>query len=239
MKNLGKWIGSLFRAAWAHFAGQPHQQPTHCGNINALLLHLCDFDYELHGWVLQWLAYPLRNPGAKMERGLIVNGGEGTGKTLFFEHVIASLYGDAARHIGERRLASVFSPWMPAARYVVVEGILSRRCVPTLKYLVSSQFVTIEQKGKEPYTVENEMNFVFLSGSDNFLPPSLNERRFVVIEAPPKREPRFYRAVADEINNGGVDVFRDYLVHHLDMDGFHQYTKPPASARFGGLREAA
>lgn len=239
MKNLGKRIVSLARAAWAHLAGQPQQQPPHCGNINALLLHLCDFDYELHAWVLRWLAYPLRNPGAKMERGLIVNGGEGTGKTLFFEHVIARLYGDAARHISERKLIGVFSPWMPSARYVVVEGMLSRRGVHALNHMISSQFVTIEEKGKSAYGVENEMNFVFLSGSDNFLPPTLNDRRFVVIEAPPRRETRFYRAVADEINNGGVEVFRDYLMQHLDMDGFHQYTKPPATSRQEWLREAA
>ena len=239
MNNLRKWIGSIIKATWASLAGQQAQPATHCGNINALLLHLCDFDYDLHNWVLQWLAYPLRNPGAKMERGLIVNGGEGTGKTMFFQHVIASLYGDAARFVGERKLASAFTPWMPGARYIVVSGILSRNCVPALKQLVSGQFVTVNQKGLPAYTAENEMNFVFLADSENFVPPTLDQRRFVVIEAPPKREPRFYRAVADEINNGGVEVFRDYLMHHLDMDGFHQYTKPPVSARADRLREAA
>lgn len=239
MKNLGKRIVSLVRAAWAHLIRAPQSPPPHCGNINHLLLHLCDFDYELHAWVLRWLAYPLRNPGAKMERGLIVNGGEGTGKTLFFEHVIARLYGDAARHISERKLIGVFSSWMPAARYVVVEGMLSRRVVHALNHMISSQFVTIEEKGQSAYGAENEMNFVFLADSDNFVPPTLDQRRFVVIEAPPKREPRFYRAVADEINNGGVEVFRDYLLHHLDMEGFTQYSKPPEASPPGGMREAA
>ena len=239
MKNLGKRIVSLVRAAWAHLTSAPQTPPPHCGNINHLLLHLCDYDYELHAWVLRWLAYPLRNPGAKMERGLIVNGGEGTGKNMFFEHVVARLYGDAARYVGERKLAGAFTPWMPGARYIVVTGILSRKCVPALKQLVSSQFVTVNQKGLPAYTVENEMNFVFLADSDNFVPPELEQRRFVVIEAPPKREPRFYRAVADEINNGGVDVFRDYLMHQLDMEDFTQYTKPPEKALPGGVREAA
>ena len=238
MKNLGKRIVNLVRAAWAYLVSKP-QTPPHCGNINHLLLHLCDFDYELHAWVLRWLAYPLRNPGAKMERGLIVNGGEGTGKTMFFQHVMAQIYGDASRHIGERKLASAFTPWMPGARYIVVAGILSRNCVPALKQLVSSQFVTVNQQGLPAYAAENEMNFVFLADSDNFVPPTLDQRRFVVIEAPPKREPRFYRAVADEINNGGVHVFRDYLMHHLDMEGFTQYSTPPEAPPPGGMREAA
>lgn len=226
MNSIRKWFENLAAATRAQFVPVRQQPPVHCGNINALLLHLCDFDYELHGWVLRWLAYPLRNPGAKMDRGLVINGSEGTGKGLFFTHVMAALYGDDARYIKERNLHSTFIPWAVDARFVVVDGFMSRRDAPVFKFFVASPTVTIRQQFQTNREVPNQMNLVFLSGSDYFLPMELSNRRFVVIEAPPKREPRFYRAVADEINNGGVEVFRHYLMHELDMEGFDHRTKP-------------
>ena len=61
MKNLFTAIKAFFRSLTAN--APVTQAPTSCGNINALLLHLCDFDHALHMWVLRWLAFPLQNPG--------------------------------------------------------------------------------------------------------------------------------------------------------------------------------
>lgn len=74
-------------------------RPAHCGNIMTLLAHLCDMDDELQLWVLRWLAYPLRNPGARMSTALVLNGGQGSGKSLFLNFVVAELYGDVAAKI--------------------------------------------------------------------------------------------------------------------------------------------
>lgn len=217
----------------------PTRMPSCCVNINALLLHLCDFDHELYAYVLKWLAYPLRHPGAKMSRALIFNGGQGSGKSMFFSRVVAALYDDQARHLDHMVLSSSFNPWAASARFVLAEGSLTNSAQVTLKRTISSDTAVIHDKGVPDRTERNQMNFVFLSGAADFLPASVGDRRFVVIEVPPARDPLFYRAVRDEIDNGGVDAFRQYLIRGLDLGTFDQYTLPPVTARARAQLETA
>jgi hypothetical protein len=211
----------------AHLVKQPAPAPAHCGNINALLLHLCDFDYDLHDWVLRWIAYPLRNPGAKMSTALVVNGGQGTGLSLFFDKVVGQMHGDGARSIRGELLAASFNSWADNAHYVLIEGRFNARVADKVKCWITNPHCVIQAKGQAERLQENQMNMVFLSGSDEFLPVSYGDRRFIVIEAPPAREHRFYQAVATEIQNGGIEVFQDYLMNRLDMKGFTPHTPPP------------
>lgn len=240
LKNIASAIQVLARTILAAIAAPPRQVPTaHCSNIDALLVHLCDYDHQLHGWILRWLAYPLRNPGAKMDTCLVINGGQDTGKNLFFDRVMAALYCEGVRSISERALNSSFNAWASGARFVVVSGEFSKRNAARLKALLTGSSVIIEERDK-PYRKEaNLMNFVFVSGAKDFLRAEYSDRRFFVVEAPPAQVPMFYRAVIAEIENGGIDAFRDYLVHTLDMTGFDEHTPPPRPAYVPAKRKVA
>lgn len=242
MKKLIQGINRFIRRLSA-IINTPAPRPEHyCGNINALLLHLCDFDHALHMWVLRWLAFPLQNPGAKMSTCLLINGGEGTGKKLIFAKVMAALYGDSGRVVGTNALHPRARGWIDRAKFVVVEGSYSDQSISHLKHLISAPQGYIDAVRSRPAgtLVRNQMNLVFLTGSLDFLPLDAASRRFVVVEAPPAREPRFYRAVADEINNGGIAAFREYLLTGIDLAGFNAQTLPPAACLPAAqLREAA
>lgn len=213
-------------------------RPAHCGNIMTLLAHLCDMDDELQLWVLRWLAYPLRNPGAKMSTALVLNGGENSGKSLFLNFVVAELYGEVAAKIRPRDLHSVFNGWIEGASLVIVDGEFARSHVARLKDVITADSFLIERKGQAAKTVPNRLNFVYVSSNPDFLPADLGNRRFAVIEVPPARQRAFYQAVVHEISEGGADAFRDYLMHGLDMGTFNESTLPPASVR-QGYRSAA
>lgn len=231
MKTFFTAIKAFFRSLQPILIGPPERPASNCGNINALLAHLCDFDTELHTWVLRWLAYPLRNPGEKMSTCLLVNGGEGTGKSMFFDDVMSAIYQKDFRCIHPDRLQpNAFSMWTHEARFVVVDGRYSDASVGYLKHLVTSPTVRPRAKGKEPMAPQpNLMNFVFCTGEADFLPADVGNRRFIVIEAPPAQHRRFYEAARYEIDNGGVEVFREYLLTHLDMGNFNATTAPPAA----------
>lgn len=216
-------------------APAPGKMPVNSVNINALLLHLCDFDQQTYRYVTRWLAYPLQKPGAKMQHALIINGAEGTGKSLFFGRVMATIYGDAARLVNSNGIDSRFNEWASGARFVVSEGRLTR--LAGLKALIAGDQVQINQKHREPRVEPNTMNFVFVTSSPDFLPLSLADRRFVAVEAPPAREALFYKAVAEEIANGGAHAFRAYLMG-LDLADFNQFSAPPR-ARAGAAAVAA
>jgi predicted P-loop ATPase len=203
-----------------------------------LLAHLCDMDDELRLWVLRWLAYLLRNPGAKMSTALVFNGGEGSGKSLFLNFVVAEIYGEVAAKIRPRDLYRVLNGRIEGASLAVVDGEFERSHLARMKAAMAAESFTVEREGQAPKVVRNRLNFIYVTSSPDFLPADTGDRRFTVIEVPPARQRAFYQAVVHEISEGGADAFRDYLMHGLDMGTFNERTLPPASVR-GTDRRAA
>lgn len=218
-------------------AAPRNSMPANCTNINSLLMHLCDFDQRTYRYLVKWLAYPLCNPGAKMQYAILANGQAGSGAAIFFANVMAAIYAHAARTLNEKEANDRLNAWIHGARFVVIDTHLPAKLAAAIKTLVASPDIAMERQpyGREPIRVKNQMNIVLLSNSENFLPLSACDRRFFVIEVPPKREKIFYDAVLDEINNGGVDAFRDYLLHGVDLTDFNQFSEPPRLAVSGRL----
>lgn len=237
MKNLIRTINNLIRTIGAIINTPAVPLPPRCSSINSLLLHLCDFDHDLHKWVLRWLAYPLRHPGVQMSTCLVFNGGDGWSKRAFFGCVAPGLYGPTTREIKADQLRNVFNTWAVDARLVILEGRYSRVLLRQMKSLMTSSYLWINEQGKPARMAQNQMNFVLVSGSSDFLPIDAGDRRCVVVEVPPLPHPAFLRAVHDEIKNGGVDAFRHYLLHELDMGGFNEYTQAPAHTAASRIAE--
>jgi putative DNA primase/helicase len=227
MKNLFRSLKNLIRTIGVVINTPPVTLPPHCSNINVLLLHLCDFDHDLHKWVLRWLAYPLHHPGVKMSTCLVFNGGQGSGQIAFFNLVMARVYGSSSRRIKGHHLRNTFNGWAVGARMVIIDGEYSRAMARTLKSLLASSHLWVNEPAKQERMEQNQMNFVFLSNGLDFLPVQANDRRFVVVEVPPPQPPAIYRAFNAEIQNGGVEAFRHYLLHELDMANFNEHTPPP------------
>jgi hypothetical protein len=237
-------ITHLFRRLGAamrdKLADRTHHQPLNYCNIMVLIRHLCDFDEALVQWVLRWIAYPLRTPGAKMNMALVVNGEEGTGKSLFFVRVVAALHQPGTAYVcGADKLQSTFNGWAAAARLVVFDGRFSKRNASRLKALVTASSLHVVRKGHPEQKLPNLCNFIFLSTSSEFLPVLETDRRLCLLEAPPRMRHETYDAIAHEIANGGVDAFRNFLLHDLDMGNFCESTRPPAHPAGRAVLEVA
>lgn len=238
MKSLLQKLRLISAAVAGHFDRRDYQPVTFC-NIKALLMHLCDFDEELCLWVMRWLAYPLRNPGAKMGRALVVNGEKDSGKSLFFNGVAVRLYElGHGRVIHDAQLHAAYNEWATAP-FVVVDGTFSKPHAARLKELVVADAILVERKGQRARRRKNRTNFVFLSSSTEFLPVIETDRRLCVMEVPPRREAMLYRAAAYEMENGGVEAFRDFLMRDLDMGDFDEQTQPPMHRAGRAVLEAA
>lgn len=206
---------------------RPRTIPANCTNIHALLMHLCDFDQQVYRYVIKWLAYPVQNPGAKMQSALVINGARGAGASIFFERVMCPLYYIQARKIRSESFIGRLNLWASGARFVVIDGEFSDDVADHLKALVSTDKVTINTKGLPEKIEQSQANYVLLTSSPGFLPVSSAHRRFMVIETPPAREALFYKAVAAEIENDGVEAFRRYLRSGVDLADFNQFSRPP------------
>jgi putative DNA primase/helicase len=228
---IGRKIKQQVRNILNLFAHRKEYRPAHCGNIRTLLLHLCDMDEEMCTWVLRWLAFPLRNPGARMSTALVFNGSR-TGISLFCEQVVARLYGYRGRVISGRQLLDGVFLWFAHSHLVVVDGTFSDRHATRLKELMTAPLVMSKTMRDGLHQRPNKLNFLYASSSLDLLPEDLSgQRRFVIVEAPPERQRAFYVAIGHEIENGGVEAFLGYLMRDLNMGDFHAGTMPPTPAR--------
>jgi hypothetical protein len=201
-----------------------------CIQIQTLLLHLCNGDNDLCTWIERWLAYPLRNPGAKMETSIIMHGDEGSGKNVFFEKVVKVLYGDYGYVIGNAQLEANFNDWASMKLFMVADEVVTRaelkQMKGKLKYLISGDTIIVNPKGLPEHSEKNQMNFVFLSNELVPLALDKTDRRYLVVWTPPALSREFYAGVFKEIDQGGIEAFYWYLMNEVDMGDFDEHTKP-------------
>lgn len=200
-----------------------------CSKLIELLMHLCGYDEVLHEWVLRWIAYPLQNPGAKMQTSLVMYGAEGTGKNLFWES-IATLYGRYGLVIGQAEIESSFNGWASGKLFAVADEVVSRQearhIKGKLKALVTGARIMIDEKNHPVREERNHMNTVFLSNELRPLVIDPGDRRYAVIRCDEIKPPDYYEAVGDEIDAGGLEGLLALLLAY-PMEGFNRHAKPP------------
>lgn len=159
------------------------------GNIE-LFRELLDYTLagltqEERGWLLQWFAWPLQNPGAKLYTALVLWSQEqGTGKTLL-ANTIGRIYGEAFAVITENELHSDFNQWLAERQLILGEEITgSERKLEAnrLKHLITGDEVTVNKKYQAPYTVRNCANFIFTTNDHDAFLLDRHDRRYFVHE---------------------------------------------------------
>lgn len=228
MKRLTSAIARLF--SWVRpleeilfgLGDRDAYRPAGCNNILGLLLHLCDSDHQLSTAVLRWIAYQLRNPGAKMATALVFNG-RNRGIDIFCDQVLGGLFNH--RMIEATQLHDVLTRWaVPQSDLIIVHGVFSGQHIARMKAFITAEAFVVERHRARPETRNNHLNFVFASHWPDLLPESAGSRRFTIIEAPVEWPRRYYEAVLHELKTGGVAAFRDYLLHDLDLGDFDANT---------------
>ncbi|KRG65816.1 DNA primase [Stenotrophomonas terrae] len=206
--------------------------PGKCQRLIELLQYLCSEERnsrELFQWVLRWCAYPIQHPGAKMKSTVVVHGGQGAGKNMFFEAVM-SLYGQYGSILDQNALVDKHNDWASRKLFLIADEVVAQahrfEQKNLLKVLVTGTKIRINPKHIAAYDEVNHLNLVFLSNEQMPVVLEKDDRRHCIIWTPPKREPEYYRAIMDELANGGLEAFHDYLLN-VDLGDFDTGTLPP------------
>lgn len=204
-----------------------------CEHLLDLLEYLCSNDQNgraLAAWVLQWMAYPLQHPGAKMSSAIIMHGPQGTGKSTIFQ-TLAKIYGDYSTVLNQRGLEDKFNAdWTDSKLFILAEEVVTRaemwHIKGELKELVTGEWLRVNPKQIAAYRQRNQINMALLSNENQPLPLDNDDRRHCVIYTPPELSEQYYDAVHAELENGGIEAFYHYLLH-LDTSDFHPKKRPP------------
>lgn len=202
-----------------------------------LLYSLCSSEDncdEIFHWVLSWLAYPLQNPGAKMQTALLFFGEkQGTGKSLFFEGIVKPIYGTHGATGGQHQLEAQYTHWRSQKLFVLFEEILSRQDKYShfglIKHMITGRDMPISQKFKDDRTEANHMNVVMLSNEFQAVPIEPEDRRFQVAEARNPLDPSLLANIRDALGNGLSEAFYAFLLEY-PLGDFTPHTKPVMTA---------
>lgn len=204
-----------------------------CERLLELIDYLCSGESnsrEVVQWLLCWMAYPLQNPGAKMNSAVIMHGPQGTGKSTVFQS-LAKIYGDYSTVLNQRGLEDKFNAdWSDSKLFILAEEVVTRaemwHIKNELKELVTGEWIRVNPKNVAAYRQRNHVNITYLSNEDQPLPLDNDDRRHCVVWTPPELGAEFYDKVFIEQENGGIEAFYHYLMT-LDLSDFHPKKRPP------------
>ncbi|WP_288728964.1 DUF5906 domain-containing protein [uncultured Pseudoxanthomonas sp.] len=209
-------------------------RPGKCDRIIELLHYLCSEERnsrELFDWVLRWCAYPVQHPGAKMKSCVVVHGGQGAGKNLFFEAIMA-IYGQYGSILDQNALVDKHNDWASRKLFLIADEVVAQahrfEQKNLLKVLVTGVKIRINPKHIAAYDEVNHCNLVFLSNEKMPVVLEKDDRRHCVIWTPAKKDPAYYRAIMAELANGGIAALHDYLLN-VDLGDFDPGTLPPTT----------
>jgi putative DNA primase/helicase len=217
-----------------------------CSDLLGLLMHLVSESAsddagiaQVLNFVLDWMAYPLQYPGAKMASALVFHGPQGTGKNLFWE-AYARIFGEYATVIGQAQLESIYNDWAKSKMFVIGDEIAApndqQHQKNALKSLVTSESIQINEKFQPLRTERNHANFVFLSNDNKPLALERDDRRYLVIYCPPKLTDGLYERVWQSLEAGAVEALYALLMAR-DLSHFHSHTQPPMTSAKADLVE--
>ena len=218
---------------WTGWEMQP--KAGNCKRLLETLEYLCSQEKnadDILWWIIKWMAYPLQNPGAKMASALILHGPQGTGKSLIFR-TLAKIYGKYATVIGNSGIEDKFNAdWSDSKLMILAEEIATSadkwQIKNELKELITGETVRVRAMHRMAYHQKNHMNLIFLSNEDMPLPIEQDDRRHCVVYTPPALPKTHYNQVLEDLDNGGVEAFYDFLLN-VDLAGFTRHTQPPTS----------
>lgn len=193
-------------------------------------------------YLINWIAYPLQHPGAKMDSSVIMYGAEGPGKSVLWEQVVARLYGEYATTIGQAQLESTFTGWQSGKLFALCEEVVSRaersQHKGQLKHLVTGHTLMINEKNLPLREEQNHINFVFLSNSTVPLELDMGDRRYLVLYCGDVPQGNYFRDLFAEINGDGIREFYRYLMD-LDLGDFNEHSRPPLNQDKQNLIDAS
>jgi hypothetical protein len=201
-------------------------------------LDLLDYLFEgepvLKAWFLQWLAYPLQNPGAKVLTAVLLHSRrQGVGKS-FVGYIMGDIYGDNFNVVSQDELSSSFNDWVVSKQFILGEEITgnnSRREADRLKNMITREQLNVNIKYQPGYKMSDCANFLFTSNHvDALFLDDYDRRTFVhEITSPPKSS-AFYKRIDAWRNKYKGSTLLHYLVNDVDVSAFNPKDPPPESS---------
>lgn len=174
-------------------------------------------------YILRWAAWAVQNPGLQAEVALVLRGGKGVGKGTF-AHALRRIFGQHGVYVSNsKHLVGQFNAHLRSCLLLFADEAFwagDKQGESTLKSLITEAVVPIEKKGVDMEHVVNRLHIVMAANADWVVPASHDERRFAIFDIQRAPGKGYFKALREELENGGLEAMLHDL-QHMDLGDWH------------------
>jgi len=208
------------------------------GNWQSLQDHianiLCQNDPKLVEYLLNWMARAIQKPDLQGEVGVVLIGGQGSGKGVFARS-FGRLFGQHFIHISHsRHFTGHFNRHLWDCICLFVDEALyagDRREIGNLKRMITEPTLHIEAKFKDAVIVPNMLHIIVASNEPWVIPAEEDERRFFVLNIKNDRvgDRPYFGAIMKQMETDGYAAMLHDLLNR-DISGWDVWDVPNTEA---------
>lgn len=193
--------------------------------------------------LLNWMAHNVQFPGVKIRWALMLQGGEGCGKTMLSEVMTSVLGADNVILIDKESIKRGWNEWAFGSQIVTIEEIRvagqnRHDIMNTLKPLITNERVSVNERNRGTRTVRNVTNYMAFTNHHDALAINDESRRWFILKSPlqkkeqirdiVERDPDYFARFADMLKThaGGL---RYILENRTISDSFKANGPAPAT----------
>lgn len=232
MPGVAQEIASADGVEWLNLWKPSSVKPRKgdAGPMYRHILYLCNGNEAHANHILDWLAYGVQNPGAKINHSiLLISPEQGVGKDTVGDAMCRVHGEDNVQLVQDEAVAEGRYEFMRRTQMVIVPEIMSgdrKDIANKLKPLITQPTVRVNEKNVRPYIVRNTANFMFFSNHEAAAHIEDNDRRYFVVICRQKPQPaEYYTALHDYIAGPEIAGFAHAL---KTRDLSHFNPKAPA-----------
>lgn len=191
---------------------------------------ICANDAALYDYLLNFLAHALQRPAEKPGVIIIFLGGQGVGKGSF-EVLLRRIWGSTTLLVNKvEMIVGSFNGVMERAFNIFLDEAVfhgDRRSTEALKSIVTSEFITVNEKHQPTRSIPSVHRFFAASNSSHFAATDRDDRRAIYIHVDGKRQGdhQYWDRVHAAISGDEAEHFADFLLRR-DISNFHPRQRP-------------
>jgi hypothetical protein len=166
---------------------------------------------EYYKYLMSWIAQIIKHPEKKTDVAILLQGGQGSGKTLPCDILLERVFGrniamsssglgSLTQRFNGNTMSKVFCK---VDELSVVDGDSFNACFDKMKSLITDRHLQVEKKGMEHIMIDNHINFIMTTNHRHTVKIEADDRRYACFEVSDKykQDTKYFADFMDILDN--------------------------------------
>ena len=222
--TLNFWVGHA-----------PNPAPGNWRILRDYLLDVVsDGNQDVYEYLVKYMAHMVQRPEEKPGVMIVLLGGQGTGKGVYFT-LLRAIWPRTTLQVAKiDQVVGKFTSALERSYIICMDEALfagDRQAIDNLKSIVTESHLHIEQKYQPSRTIDSIHRLFAASNHDHFAHVEQDDRRFVFLRVSDihRQDTRYFSGIAAAISNPDAIKALLYYLQRKDLSDFNVRAKPRTS----------